>query len=116
MYKIRVECSNQCQYTKTITNGQLSLTLLHHVFPLRTQSQHLVHHTKNRVVKFRFIHYEEIVSRHFNVVINAILVGIEPLKTRHDVTKLDLTIPLLSFWCTYTDLSIQSMYIMLYMT
>ena len=30
----------------------------------------------------------------------------EPLKARHDVTKLDLIVPLLSFWCINIDLSI----------
>ena len=30
----------------------------------------------------------------------------EPLKARHDVTKLDLIISLLSFWCIDIDLSI----------
>ena len=34
--------------------------------------------------------------------------GIVPLKTRHDVTKLDLTVPLLSLWCIDIDLSIQT--------
>ena len=43
-------------------------------------------------------------------------VGIEPLKTRHDVTKLDLIIPLLSFWCIDIDLSVQPMSFTLYMT
>ena len=43
-------------------------------------------------------------------------VGIEPLKARHDVTKLDLTIPLLSFWCIDIDFSIQSMSLRLYTT
>ena len=33
-------------------------------------------------------------------------VGIESLKARHDVTKLDLTIHLLSLWCIDIDLSI----------
>ena len=42
-------------------------------------------------------------------------VGIEPSKARHDVTKLDLTIPLLSFWCINIDLSIQFMSLTLYM-
>ena len=28
-----------------------------------------------------------------------VLVGIKPLKARHDVTKLNLTVLLLSFWC-----------------
>ena len=43
-------------------------------------------------------------------------VGIEPLKARHDVTKSDLTIPLLSIWCIDIDLSIQSISLTLYMT
>ena len=43
-------------------------------------------------------------------------VGIEPQKARHDVTKLDLTIPLLSLWCIDIDLSIQLMSLTLYMT
>ena len=33
-------------------------------------------------------------------------VRIEPLKARHDVIKLDLIVPLLSFWCIEIDLSI----------
>ena len=46
-----------------------------------------------------------------------IYVGIEPLKARHDVTKLDLTIPLPSFWCINIDLSIPLMsLITLYVT
>ena len=43
-------------------------------------------------------------------------VGIEPLKARHDVTKLDSTIPLLFFWCIDIYLSIQSMSLTFYMT
>ena len=43
-------------------------------------------------------------------------VGIKPLKVRHDVTKLDLTIPLLPFWYTDIDLSMQSIFLTLYMT
>ena len=43
-------------------------------------------------------------------------VGIEPLKVRHDVTKLDLTIPLLSLLHIDIDLSIRSISIILYMT
>ena len=31
------------------------------------------------------------------------MVRIKPLKARHDVTKLDLTIPLLSLWCIDID-------------
>ena len=45
-----------------------------------------------------------------------VLVGIEPLKVRHDVTKLDLTIPLLSFWCIDIGLSIQFIFLTMYMT
>ena len=43
MYNVRdmTECSNQCQYTKEITNEQLSLTLLHNVLLLGVQSQHI---------------------------------------------------------------------------
>ena len=44
------------------------------------------------------------------------VVGIEPLKARYDVTKLDLTIPLLFLWCIDIDLSIQPMSHTLYMT
>ena len=33
-------------------------------------------------------------------------VRVESLKVRYDVTKLDLTIPLLSLWCIDIDLSI----------
>ena len=43
-------------------------------------------------------------------------VGVESLKVRHDVTKLDLTIPLLSLWCIDIDLSIQTMTLTLYIT
>ena len=43
-------------------------------------------------------------------------VRIKPLKARHDVTKLDLTILLLFVWCIAIDLSIQSMSLTLYMT
>ena len=43
-------------------------------------------------------------------------VRIKPLKVRHDVTKLDLTVSLLSLWCIDIDLSIQSMSLTLYMT
>ena len=42
-------------------------------------------------------------------------IGIEPLKAKHDVTKLNLTIPLLSFWCIDINLSIQLMSLTLYM-
>ena len=44
------------------------------------------------------------------------VVGIEPLKEIHDVTKLDLTILLLSFWCIDIYFSIQSMSLTLYIT
>ena len=44
------------------------------------------------------------------------LIGIEPLKARHDVTKLDLTIPLLFLWRIDIDLSIQPMSLTFYMT
>ena len=43
-------------------------------------------------------------------------VEIEPQKARHDVTKLELTIPLLSLWYIDIDFSIQSMSLTLYMT
>ena len=43
-------------------------------------------------------------------------IRIELLKARHDVTKLDLTTPFLSFWRIDIDLSIQSMSLTLYMT
>ena len=43
------------------------------------------------------------------------LVGIEPLKVRHNATKLDLTVHLLSFWCIGIDLNIQPMSLTLYM-
>ena len=46
----------------------------------------------------------------------AMIVGIEPLKARHDVTKSNLNIPLLSFWCIGINLSIQLMSVTLYMT
>ena len=55
-------------------------------------------------------------TRHDNNVTNHIgllyveceteLVKIEPLKVRHNVTKLDLTILFLSFWCIDIDLII----------
>ena len=45
-----------------------------------------------------------------------VLVGIERLKTRHDVTNVDLTILFLSFWCINIDLIIQPMFLTLYMT
>ena len=51
----------------------------------------------------------------FNALAHAFIVGIEPLKARYDVIKLDLTIPLLSFWCTDINLSIQPMSLTLYM-
>ena len=35
-----------------------------------------------------------------------LIIGIELLKVRHDITKLDLTIPLLSLWCIDIDLNI----------
>ena len=38
-------------------------------------------------------------------------VGIEPPKAKHDVTKLDLTIPLPYFLCIDIDLSIQPMFL-----
>ena len=44
------------------------------------------------------------------------IVGIKPQKARHNVTKLDLTIPLLSLWYIDIDLSIQSMSFTLYMS
>ena len=43
-------------------------------------------------------------------------VEIRPLKARHDVTKLELIVPFLSFWCIDIDLSIQPMSLTLYMT
>ena len=43
-------------------------------------------------------------------------VGIKPPKARRDVTKLDLTIPLLSFWYINIDLCIQPISLTLYMT
>ena len=45
-----------------------------------------------------------------------VYVGIEPLKARHGVTKLDLTIPVLSFLRIDIDLSIQPISLTLYMT
>ena len=48
--------------------------------------------------------------------VRGVYVGIESLKVRHDVTKLDLTIPLLSFWCVDIDMSIQPMSLTLYKT
>ena len=43
-------------------------------------------------------------------------VGIKPLKAKHDLTKLNLTILLLSFWCVDINLSIQLMSLTSYMT
>ena len=43
-------------------------------------------------------------------------VGIKPLKSRHDVTKLDLIVLFLLLWCIDIDLSIQTMSLTLYMT
>ena len=45
-----------------------------------------------------------------------ISIGIEPQKEGHDVTKLGLTILLLSPWYIDIDLSIQSICLTLYMT
>ena len=45
-----------------------------------------------------------------------VLVRMEPLKTRQDVTNVDLTIIFLSFWCINIDLIIQPMSLTLYMT
>ena len=42
-------------------------------------------------------------------------VEIDPLKSRHDLTKLDLTVLLLSFWCIDNDLSIRPISLTLYM-
>ena len=39
-------------------------------------------------------------------LVNQLGARIEPLKARHVVTKLDLTIPLLSLWCIDIDSSI----------
>ena len=47
--------------------------------------------------------------------LGALSVGIEPLKTRHNVKKLDLIIPLLSLLRIDIDLSIQLISITLYM-
>ena len=44
------------------------------------------------------------------------IVGIKHLKARHDVTKLDLIVSLLSFWCIDIDLSNQPTSLTLYMT
>ena len=45
-----------------------------------------------------------------------LVVEIEPLKARHDVIKLELIVPLLSFWCIDIDLNIQPMSFTLFMT
>ena len=42
-------------------------------------------------------------------------IGIEPLKANHDITKLELTIPLLSLICIEINLSIQLISFTLYM-
>ena len=44
------------------------------------------------------------------------VVGIKPLKARHNVTKLDLIVLLLSLWCINIGLSIQLTSLILYMT
>ena len=43
-------------------------------------------------------------------------VGIGALKARHDVTKLDLIVLLLSLWYIDIDLNIQPIFLILYMT
>ena len=53
---------------------------------------------------------------HYFLVIEVFCIEIEPLKVRHNVTKLELTIPLLSIWCIDIDLSIQPIIFTLYMT
>ena len=45
-----------------------------------------------------------------------IFVGIKPLKVKHNVTKLNLIVHLLSFWYIDIDLSIQLMSLTLYIT
>ena len=42
-------------------------------------------------------------------------VRIESLKVRYDITKLDLTVPLLFFWCIDIDLNIEPMSLTLFM-
>ena len=53
---------------------------------------------------------------HVNSDLLDVVIGIKPLKAKHDVTKLDLIISLLSLWCIEIDLSIQPMSLTLYMT
>ena len=53
---------------------------------------------------------------HYFLVIEVFCIEIEPLKVRHNITKLELTIPLLPIWCIDIDLSIQPMFLTLYMT
>ena len=65
------------------------------------------------------INKHDIYKKEYNQtydIIKHLNVGIEPLKARYDVTKLDLTILLLSFWCIDINLSIQFMSLTLYMT
>ena len=59
--------------------------------------------------------YNQTLSSNFNSLILHI-VGIEPLKTRHDVTKSHLIVLLLSLLCINIDLSIQLISLTLYMT
>ena len=51
-----------------------------------------------------------------SVLVDENVVGIWLLKARHDVTKLNLTIPLLSLWCIDINLSIQPLFLTLNMT
>ena len=53
---------------------------------------------------------------HYFLVIEVFCIEIEPLKVRHNITKLELTIPLLPIWCIDIDLSIQPMFLTLCMT
>ena len=48
-------------------------------------------------------------TRRLDTINNNHTIEIEPPKARHDVTKLDLTIPLLFLWYIVIDLSIQPM-------
>ena len=51
-----------------------------------------------------------------NDVGQLVIIRIEPLKVRHDVIKIEFIVLLLPLWCIDIDLSIQPVYLALYMT
>ena len=71
---------------------------------------------KLEVEYYRYFSYVLFPRWETKSVIYELLVGIEPLKVKHDVTKFDLTIPLISLRYIVIDLSIQLMSLILYMT